>query len=128
MKTKIYPSRNPAFTLVEVMVVVTIIGLLAGIGVPKIMMARDTARLKVIQTNLRQIDHAKAQWAIEQKQGNGAPVADVSVLQDYLHGGGVHEVVQETYWPNPVGTAPTAALPAGVKLGPYAAGATIPTP
>ena len=128
MKTKICPSRNPAFTLVEVMVVVTIIGLLVGIAVPKIMIARDTARLRMIQTNLRQIYQAKEQWAMEQRQRDGAPVADVSVLQDYLHGGGVHVVVQETYLPNPVGTPPTAALPAGVKLGSYPAGATIPTP
>lgn len=128
MKTKIYPSRNPAFTLVEVMVVVTIIGLLIGIAVPKIMMARDLARVRVIQGNLRQIDAAKAQWAIEQKQQDGAPVADVTVLQDYLRAGGVSVIVQETYLPNPVGMPPTAALPAGVKLGSYAAGAVIPAP
>lgn len=128
MKIKNYPFRNPAFTLVEVMVVVTIIGLLVGIAIPKMMIARDNARLKVIRTNLRQIDNAKEQWAIEQKHGTGAPVADVTVLQDYLKGGNVHEVVQETYSPNPVGTPPTAALPANVKLGPYAAGAVIPAP
>jgi type II secretory pathway pseudopilin PulG len=113
---------------VEIMVVVTIIGLLVGIAVPKIMMARDASRLRVIQNNLRQIDEAKDQWAIEQKQLDGAPVADVSVLQNYLRRGGVHEVVQETYWPNAVGTPPTAALPAGVSLGSYAAGAVIPAP
>lgn len=110
------------------MVAVTIIGLLVGIAIPKIMMARDNARVKVIQGNLRQIGAAKDQWAIERGQQDGAPVADVTVLQDYLRGGGLHVIVQETYLPNPVGTAPTAALPAGVKLGSYAAGAVIPAP
>jgi prepilin-type N-terminal cleavage/methylation domain-containing protein len=128
MKTRNFSSRNPAFTLVEVMVVVTILGLLIGIAVPKIMMARDASRLRVIQTNLRQIEEAKHQWAFEQGQRDGAPVADVSVLQEYLRGGTVHEVIQETYLPNPVGISPTATLPGGVKLGPYAAGAVIPAP
>lgn len=128
MTTRSCASRNRAFTLVEIMIVVTIIGLLVGMAVPKIMMARDASRLRVIQSNLRQIDEAKAQWAIEQNQIDGAPVANVSVLQNYLRSGGVRQVIQETYLPNPVGTPPTAALPAGVSLGSYAAGAVIPAP
>ena len=108
------------------MVVVTIVGLLVGIGVPKLMMARDSARLKVIQTNLRQLDEAKEQWALEQKQPEGTPIADVNVLKDYFRGGQIHGIVRETYWPNAVGLPPTAALPAGVSIGPYAPGAVIP--
>ena len=110
------------------MVVVTIIGLLVGIAVPKIMMARDSARLKVIRSNLRQIDEAKNQWALEHKQPEGTPIPDVNVLQDYFHRGRIQEIIQETYWPNAVGMPPTAALPAGVSLGPYAPGAVIPAP
>lgn len=110
------------------MVVVTVIGLLVGIAVPKIMMARDAARLKLIQTNLRQIDQAKEQWASEQNQREGAPIDDVNVLQDYFRGGQIHGVIRETYSPNAVGTPATAALPAGVQLGTYAPGAVIPAP
>jgi type II secretory pathway pseudopilin PulG len=113
---------------VEIMVVETIIGLLIGIAVPKILRARDAARLKVIKTNLRQIDEAKDQWALEYKQPVGAPIADVTVLQDYFRRGHLHEVIQETYLPNALGMPPTAALPAGVSLGPYGPGAVIPAP
>jgi hypothetical protein len=84
--------------------------------------------LKIIQTNLRQIDQAKDQWALEQKQREGATIDNVSILHEYFRGGQIHGVIQETYFPNAVGTPATAALPAGVKLGPYAAGAIIPAP
>ena len=128
MRTKCPNPWNRAFTLVEIMVVVTIIGLLAVIAVTNFMIARDSSRLKVIQTNLRQIEEAKEQWAFETKQRDGAPVGDVSVLQDFFRGGRIRVVVHETYNPNPVGTPATAALPADVKLGPYAARAIIPAP
>lgn len=110
------------------MIVVAIVGLLAVIGVTNYMIARDSTRIKLIQSNLRNIDHAKVQWALETKQPVGAPVNDISEIQDYLRGGKVRDVVHETYAPNAVGEAPTAALPAGVKLGPYAPGAVIPAP
>jgi hypothetical protein len=92
------------------------------------MLARDTSRLNVIRRNLREIDTAKEQWALERKQPEGTPVAGVADLSDYLRGGHVNEVVQETYEPNPIGTPPTATLPAGIKLRQYGPGATIPAP
>jgi type IV pilus assembly protein PilA len=128
VKTKNHPFGKRAFTLVEIMIVVTIIGLLAVIAVTNWMLARDTGRLNVIRQNLREIDSAKEQWALEKKQPEGAPVADVADLSDYLRGGHVNEVVQETYEPNPIGTPPTATLPAGIKLRQYGPGATIPAP
>lgn len=128
MKTRTNSASPVGFTLIEIMIVVTIVGLLATIAVSNFIIARDSSRVKVIQSNLRQIDQAKEQWAFEQKQPEGAAVADVSVLQDYFRGGGIHLVVQETYEPNPVGTPPTAVLPPGVKLGKYPLGATIPAP
>jgi len=114
--------------LIEIMIVVTIIGLLSVIAVTNWMLARDTGRLNVIRQNLRDIDSAKEQWALERKLPEGAPVADVADLSEYLRGGQVNEVIQETYEPNPVGTPPTATLPAGVKLRQYGPGATIPAP
>jgi len=128
VKTKNHFSAKRAFTLIEIMIVVTIIGLLAVIAVTNWMLARDTSRLNVIRRNLRDIDSAKEQWALEKKQPEGAPVADVADLSEYLRAGAVHEVVQESYAPNPVGTPPTATLPAGVKLRQYGPGATIPAP
>lgn len=110
------------------MLVVTIIGLLAVIAVCNYVIARDSSRLTVIRTNLRDIESAKEQWAFENKKHSGDVVADVGVLSEYLRNGHVKVVVSETYTPNPVGTPPSAALPPDVKLGPYGLGATIPAP
>jgi prepilin-type N-terminal cleavage/methylation domain-containing protein len=58
------------FTLVEIMIVVAIIGLLAAIAVPSFLQARETARRNACINNLRQIDGAKDQYALE--YGGGA--------------------------------------------------------
>ena len=128
MRIKKHLSGHQAFTLVEIMIVVTIIGLLAVIAVTNFVIARDTSRLNVIKRNLRDIDSAKEQWAMEKRQPDGALVTDVSDLSEYLRGGGVHEVINETYTPNPVGTPPIATLPAGTGLREFGPGATIPAP
>ena len=51
-------SRQSAFTLVEIMIVVAIIGLLAAIAIPNFVKARSTAQANVCINNLRQIDGA----------------------------------------------------------------------
>ena len=122
-------ARRPeGFTLVEIMIVVAIIGLLTTMALPNFAKARDTARLNAIYHNLRAIDSAKEQWALANNKQVGAAVADVSELKDYLRAGGVLEVMNETYTPNPVGTPPIASLPGGAGLGPYKGGADIPAP
>ncbi|MGA2802234.1 MAG: type II secretion system protein [Verrucomicrobiota bacterium] len=63
MKTK--TSRKAGFTLVEIMIVVAIIGLLAAIAIPNFVRARSTAQMNACINNLRQIDSAKQQWALE---------------------------------------------------------------
>ena len=57
--------RNKGFTLVEIMIVVAIIGLLAAIAVPSFLKARDSARRNACINNMRQIDGAKDQYALE---------------------------------------------------------------
>ena len=128
MKTIIKNESRSAYTLLEIMLVVSIIGLLSVIAVCNFVIARDTSRLSLIRTNLRDIDSAKDQWAFDNHKKTGDPVADVDTIKDYLRRGNVKVVIQETYSPNPVGTPPSAALPPDVKLGPYGLGATIPAP
>src|SRR5258706_919163 len=73
---KINTSRKSGFTLVEIMIVVAIIGLLAAIAIPNFVRARTTSQKNACINNLRQIDGAKQQWALETKQAVGAtPVA-----------------------------------------------------
>ena len=120
MKTK-YTS---AFTLVEIMIVVAIIGLLAAIAIPNFVKARENAQLNSIFNNLRILEGAKDQWALENKKGTGE-VVTVSTVSDYLKGGTVRPVVGESYDATSIGSPSTATLPPAVKLGTYAGGSTI---
>jgi len=77
-------SRKAGFTLVEIMIVVAIIGLLAAIAIPNFIRARATSQQNACINNLRQIDSAIAEWALETGQNNGATVADVSTVSAYI--------------------------------------------
>jgi prepilin-type N-terminal cleavage/methylation domain-containing protein len=76
-------SRKTGFTLVEIMIVVAIIGLLAAIAIPNFVKARTTAQQKACIANLKQIDAAKEQWALEAKMTQGA-ASDDTVVNTYL--------------------------------------------
>ena len=76
-------SRKAGFTLVEIMIVVAIIGMLASIAIPNFVKARKSAQTNACLNNLRQIDGAKQQWALEQGKGS-ADIPDPAGLQPYL--------------------------------------------
>ena len=71
---KINTSRKAGFTLVEIMIVVAIIGLLAAIAIPNFVKARTTSQQNACINNLRQIDGAIQQWALEFKKDPTAAV------------------------------------------------------
>ena len=71
-------KRRGGFTLVEIMIVVAIIALLAAIAVPGFLRARKRSQASKIINDLRLIDSAVDQYAIEysKKSGDVVAVAD----------------------------------------------------
>jgi len=67
-------TKRAGFTLVEIMIVVAIIALLAAIAVPGFLRARKRSQASKILNDLRLIDAAVDQYAIETSKSTGAPV------------------------------------------------------
>jgi len=97
---KINNSRKAGFTLVEIMIVVAIIGLLAAIAIPNFVKARTASQKSACIANLKQIEGAKATWALEQKKTNSDSPQDSELYgannyireQPFCPGGGTYAV------------------------------------
>lgn len=68
-------TKHAGFTLVEIMIVVAIIALLAAIAVPGFLRARKRSQASKILNDLRMIDSAVDQYAIETGKTTGAVVS-----------------------------------------------------
>jgi prepilin-type N-terminal cleavage/methylation domain-containing protein len=68
-------KRTGGFTLVEIMIVVAIIALLAVIAVPNFLRARKRSQASRILEELRLLDAAKDQYAIEYNRKGGDSVS-----------------------------------------------------
>jgi prepilin-type N-terminal cleavage/methylation domain-containing protein len=76
-------ARQRGFTLIEIMIVVALVGLLASIATPTWVKARTSSQANTCINNLRQIDGAKQQWALESKQSTNATPAFTDI-SDFL--------------------------------------------
>src|SRR5213082_2606345 len=76
-------TKRAGFTLVEIMIVVAVIALLAAIAVPGFLRARKRSQASKILNDLRMIDGAVDQYAIETGKKTG-DVVNVSDWTNYL--------------------------------------------
>ena len=85
-------NQRQGFTLVEIMIVVAIIGLLSAIALPNFVRARENAQTNSCINNLRQIDAAIQEYALENNAASGAVVVGDDVAP-YLPRGTVTSAV-----------------------------------
>lgn len=76
--------RRHAFTLVEIMVVIAIIGLLCAVAIPNWVRARANSQASACINNLKKIDDAASQFAIEMHKSTGDHVSLNRDLTPYI--------------------------------------------
>lgn len=110
-------NKKSGFTLVEIMIVVAIIGLLAAIAIPNFVKARTSAQTNACIANLKQIQGAIEQWALETKAspGDGVTLAEISGTPNShiakLINGGLDCPGGGTYAVTTIDAIPTCTIP-----------------
>ena len=87
----------------------------AAIAIPNFVKARTTSCKNACINNLRQIDGAKEQWALENKKPDGAIISkeDEAAVDQYIKGGKPKcpsDDPKAAYVYNPVGVAPSCTF------------------
>ena len=115
MRRRSFCERQ-AFTLVEIMIVVAIIGLLAALAVPSFIKVRKESQAKRIVNDARQIDAAIDTWALQAGAADGDAVDLVQAAQ-YMKSGTINpsDVLGNPYLIGPVGNT-QMAISAATKL------------
>jgi prepilin-type N-terminal cleavage/methylation domain-containing protein len=120
-------KNQSAFTLVEIMIVVAIIGLLAALAVPGFSKARKQSQGRRSINDARQEDAAIDQWALETGQTDGMTVNTTGAATYLKTAWKTNDVLGNAYSFGNVGTqqvqisatTKTALANVGIDWGPY---------
>ena len=120
-------NNKAAFTLVEIMIVVAIIGLLAALAIPGFVKARKQSQGRRIINDARQMDAAVDQWALENGKKDGDTVDTVGAATYLKTAWNVNDLLNNAYTVSAVGTnqvkisatTKTALANVGIDWGPY---------
>jgi len=94
MLNKLITKKTGGFTLVEIMIVVAIIALLAAVAVPSFLRARKRSQAIAVKTDLRLIDSAVDQYALENNRAAGFQPSTLDVSRYLKSGTRLHDVAQ----------------------------------
>ena len=102
--------KRAGFTLVEIMIVVAVIALLAAIAVPGFLRARKRSQASKILNDLRMIDSAIDQYAIETGKKTGDTVA-ITDWTNYVKKGSMLYTTGQDLFGNDYGAQTVDSLP-----------------
>ena len=97
-------SNKAAFTLVEIMIVVAIIGLLAALAIPGFVKARKQSQGRRILNDARQHDAAIDQWAIEKGKKDGDAIVTAEAATYLKTGWEANDLLGNAYGFGAVGS------------------------
>src|SRR3954454_12414875 len=80
-------SKRSGFSLMELLAVVTILGIIAAIIVPRVAVSSDTAKTKVNAHNKATINAAVERWYIEKNAWPAANLSDIGADTNYFPDG-----------------------------------------
>ena len=120
-------NNKAAFTLVEIMIVVAIIGLLAALAIPGFVKARKQSQGRRIINDARQMDAAIDQWALEKGKKDGDAVVAAEAATYLKTAWTANDLLGNAYTIGNVGTqqvqiagtTKSALQAVGIDWGPY---------
>ena len=88
-------KRSAGFTLVEIMIVVSIIGVLSAVAIPSFQSVRSKSLKTAMNKNVKLVDNAVEMWAMDKLVLDGTLI-DASIT-NYIKGGFSTLAVGSTY-------------------------------